>query len=333
MATFFHGFDKGTFPGLAIMEQLAKNTCLKWCGYYLDNESKDDAKLKNPKLKWSSASIGALYSMGWGIAPIYLGKSTRSHQTTKRGEPQLNLGFQRVREDVEGLLYKDAKILAAARSAARRNHHFVESPTKEGQRFVDWTVQLLMNFEGYADGNEAVRFARTCGILPPTVIYFDMENHPSPNEFFFPEWIDYYRGWARALTTAHYGYGLYGFKELAAVVIERFKQMSIFSVQVSPFVWIAQYPDPPQAYSATKSGIFKGSQKTSGPLVQGDLTKFNNLAQSWQHIGGQQQKGPDGKFREVDATLTWQVGNHWASPITVDLNSSIFPDPGRPYII
>jgi hypothetical protein len=69
---FFAGMDVATFPGDRVMQSLIKNTNLKWTGFYLT-----PAPSQGHNLKWMDKH-GFLRGLGWGIAPIYVGRQVKS---------------------------------------------------------------------------------------------------------------------------------------------------------------------------------------------------------------------------------------------------------------
>jgi hypothetical protein len=69
----FAGFDRGDYPGDAVMSWLKTNTNLVWCGYYLAPSP------SHPSTTWMTRQA-ALRAGGWGIAPLYVGQ-----QITGRG--------------------------------------------------------------------------------------------------------------------------------------------------------------------------------------------------------------------------------------------------------
>lgn len=72
--TGFPGIDRGQFPGLTTMQNLIgalpvlSATNLVWTGYYLT-----PAPSQGRKLGWMG-NRAALVSLGWGLAPIYVGQ-------------------------------------------------------------------------------------------------------------------------------------------------------------------------------------------------------------------------------------------------------------------
>jgi hypothetical protein len=62
MPTFYAGFDMASYPSDEIMQSLRSNTSLVWCGFYL-----------YPATDWIP-HYTTIKQMGWGVAPIYIGK-------------------------------------------------------------------------------------------------------------------------------------------------------------------------------------------------------------------------------------------------------------------
>jgi hypothetical protein len=69
---FFAGMDVAGFPGDRVMQSLIKNTNLKWTGFYLT-----PTPSQGHNLKWMDKH-GFLRGLGWGIAPIYVGRQVKS---------------------------------------------------------------------------------------------------------------------------------------------------------------------------------------------------------------------------------------------------------------
>ncbi len=69
---FFAGFDKDTYPGDLVMQSLIANSNLKWTGFYLT-----PAPSQGHNLKWMG-KLDFLRALGWGIAPIYVGRQVKS---------------------------------------------------------------------------------------------------------------------------------------------------------------------------------------------------------------------------------------------------------------
>jgi hypothetical protein len=69
---FFAGMDVADFPGDRVMASLIKNTNLKWTGFYLT-----PAPSQGHNLKWMTKH-NFLRDLGWGVAPIYVGRQVDS---------------------------------------------------------------------------------------------------------------------------------------------------------------------------------------------------------------------------------------------------------------
>jgi glycoside hydrolase-like protein len=84
----YAGIDTAKYPGDSTMEWLwdEHNSNLYWVGYYLPEKGSDQS--------WKG-KYTFLKGMGWGVAPIYLGKQPRTVAARLRGK-----------EELEG--YKDA---------------------------------------------------------------------------------------------------------------------------------------------------------------------------------------------------------------------------------
>jgi hypothetical protein len=68
----FAGMDKDTYPGDRVMTSLIKNTNLEWTGFYLT-----PAPSQGHNLGWMSKH-DFLRGLGWGIAPIYVGRQEKT---------------------------------------------------------------------------------------------------------------------------------------------------------------------------------------------------------------------------------------------------------------
>ncbi len=68
----FAGMDRAEFPGDHVMESLIKKTNLKWTGFYLT-----PSPSQGHNLKWMPKH-DFLRGLGWGIAPIYVGRQVKS---------------------------------------------------------------------------------------------------------------------------------------------------------------------------------------------------------------------------------------------------------------
>jgi len=82
----FAGFDVARFPGPTIMKALWDNSNLRWVGFYLPVSGPG----YGDKLTWSK-TFESLRAIGWGVAPIYLGKQPNSSKLAlKHGEEHLD---------------------------------------------------------------------------------------------------------------------------------------------------------------------------------------------------------------------------------------------------
>ncbi len=68
----FAGMDKDTYPGDRIMTSLIQNTNLVWTGFYLT-----PAPSQGHNLGWMDKH-DFLRSLGWGIAPVYVGRQEKT---------------------------------------------------------------------------------------------------------------------------------------------------------------------------------------------------------------------------------------------------------------
>jgi hypothetical protein len=69
---FVAGMDVAGYPGDRVMRSLIKNTNLRWTGFYLT-----PAPSQGHKLGWMGKH-DFLRDLGWGIAPIYVGRQVKS---------------------------------------------------------------------------------------------------------------------------------------------------------------------------------------------------------------------------------------------------------------
>lgn len=82
----FAGFDVARYPGTDVMKALYEQSNLEWVGFYLPvaGPGLDDKKT------WLN-TCRTLRSIGWGVAPIYIGKQPNSHSLASvRGHEQDN---------------------------------------------------------------------------------------------------------------------------------------------------------------------------------------------------------------------------------------------------
>jgi hypothetical protein len=73
---FFAGMDTAGYPGDNVMQSIIETTNLKWTGFYLT-----PAPSQGHNLKWMSRA-DFLRSLGWGIAPIYVGRQIKAVPNT-----------------------------------------------------------------------------------------------------------------------------------------------------------------------------------------------------------------------------------------------------------
>jgi hypothetical protein len=314
MPTVYAGFDVGDFPGggnqtrgLQIMRELFEHTCLYWCGYYL-----------NFHPSWTG-TYASLRTIGWGVAPIYLGSST--HLEARDGSHKPNSVFQQLRH-------------GNGKPGIWLTRDFLKSIGRENTFKQAHERDLKQNLFGlgFWDGMQAGWLANANGIKPPTVIYFDMESQPEVDEnvsdvvkpkkfFYFPEWMDYYRGWCRGIHEQGYTHGLYTNPALGNLAITQWGQASEFGVLRYPHIWVAAAPwGLGGDFTVTQDGIFKGHRTSSGSALQMNplsVDKSGHLgASTWQFAGNL-------NFDYRDDQSHWQA--QWA-----DLDSSLFRDPGQP---
>jgi hypothetical protein len=71
----FAGFDLARYPGDSLMQSLWDSSNLYWVGFYLAVGGPGFGD----KQSWSG-KFGGLQNIGWGVAPIYVGKQPTSHK-------------------------------------------------------------------------------------------------------------------------------------------------------------------------------------------------------------------------------------------------------------
>ncbi len=82
----FAGFDLARYPGDAVMEALYEQSNLEWVGFYLPVAGPG----LNDKKTWLN-TYRTLRGIGWGVAPIYVGKQPHSHSLALvRGGEEMN---------------------------------------------------------------------------------------------------------------------------------------------------------------------------------------------------------------------------------------------------
>lgn len=84
--TGFAGMDRDAYPGDRVMESLIKNTNLVWTGFYLT-----PAPSQGRALGWMG-KLEFLRGLGWGVAPIYVGRQISTiPKTDHRMSPENGL--------------------------------------------------------------------------------------------------------------------------------------------------------------------------------------------------------------------------------------------------
>jgi len=253
---FYAGFDSGDYPGDASMRSLLADTNLVWCGFYL-----------YPSDTWLP-HYAAIKQMGWGVAPIYIGKQPSSAK------------LQAIISNHLG--HKDA-------------------------------LNAALYANGKIDGDEAVARAVQATIPPPCVIYFDVEEFTT-----LPAWLEYYRGWCRAVINHGYSVGLYAPTGQAKWVIDQLMAMRSFDIAL-PYVWSGTQskvnPDPK---------VVPEADFLSTPLPTPDPATPLASATSWQHIGNYGIKWND------TTTTPGKTTHRRFAPI--DFDSSVYRDPGLGFL-
>jgi Domain of unknown function (DUF1906) len=137
----FAGFDSASYPGDSLMQDLWDNSNLYWVGFYLPVSGPG---LEN-KLTWK-LKYKVLRDIGWGVAPLYVGKQPNSAK----------LNLKKGQEQPDG--YRDGMEAAGFASAEgmppRTVLYFdLEIPTNDRawkDHYLGWTKALLD--QGYVPG-------------------------------------------------------------------------------------------------------------------------------------------------------------------------------------
>ena len=172
------------------------------------------------------------------------------------------------------------------------------------------TQQSSLWQNGASDGEEAVTQAQAAHLPLNTIIYFDIEVTTHN-----PHWLDYYRGWSRAVVDRNYGAGLYTRPGHAAWVTNQLLGGNLarpFDIVV-PTLWVAKY----NRGNPNNAPVPPADFLTDFP-VPDPRTAFPS-ASVWQHLGNFGLKWTDA------------LGHlHTFAP--VDYNSSVYKDPGRGFL-
>src|SRR5919199_2684738 len=75
----YAGFDRLGYPGDAAMQWLRDSTNLQWCGFYLAPAP------QQPYTGWMQ-TLAFLRSIGWGVAPVYVGRQVATDWDTLDGD-------------------------------------------------------------------------------------------------------------------------------------------------------------------------------------------------------------------------------------------------------
>jgi hypothetical protein len=253
------------------MRYLKAKTNLAWCGYYLPVLNDAGYNTAGSSRPW----IGKrqfMRSLGWGLAPIYLGKQL------------------------------DSKKIAAL----------------VAQRLTPDQLEAKLKAEGEKDGKQAAAAASSEKFPEPTVVYFDIEakevSKAQRNAFKV-----YLKSWCENLAKAGYSPGMYIRKEDA---------LEFHKLVGAAFIWSINY----NIYHLKPNG--KGDHGSYRPLPGSASDPRLRFP----------QKHP--KDSDYEQATSWQMaGNHLiptrainasgkerpSGPRKVDLNTSVFADPGFPF--
>jgi hypothetical protein len=167
---------------------------------------------------------------------------------------------------------------------------------------------------GRADGAEAVQYARSAGIHPPTVIYYDREKkNTDPALLRDPKWLTYYRGWSRQLLDNGFGAGLYSAPIVASWLVTSLMKTPGFDI-IMPQIWVARYTHPAPHGAAIPPSFYR---KNPFPEPRPSLGGAN--AATWQHLG-------NCRLRWLDTST--RPKSQERELYGADLNTSIYRDPG-----
>ena len=167
-------------------------------------------------------------------------------------------------------------------------------------------LQTALWDNGALDGNEAANQARASNIPLNTILYFDVEITVHD-----PDWLQYYRGWSRAVVDRYYNAGLYTRRDHAAWLVGKLMGGNLwrpFDICM-PTIWIAKY----NRANANGASI-PPHDYLEDPFPAPDPRTVLPAASIWQHIG--------------NFGMKWTDSGRTRKYAPVDYNSSVYPDPG-----
>ena len=169
-------------------------------------------------------------------------------------------------------------------------------------------LQRALYANGALDGKEAVQQAQAAHVPTATILYFDVEN-----TIVDTGWLEYYRGWSRAVVDAYYSVGLYTRAAHASWLTTALLNYPGFDVCL-PTIWIAKY-----TRAHANGAAVPAHDYLEPPFPLPDPRGAGGGATSWQHLGNFGMKWPDSS-----AGVSKQM-----KFAPVDFDTSIFSDPGR----
>ncbi len=167
-------------------------------------------------------------------------------------------------------------------------------------------LQSALWGNGALDGKEAADQARASSIPLNTILYFDVENTVPDSD-----WLEYYRGWSRAVVDRNFRVGLYTRHDHAVWVMSKLMSGSLSrpSDICMPAIWIAKY-----TRANANGASIPARDYLEDPLPVPDPRRVYPGASVLQHLG--------------NFGLKWTDSGHLRKFSPVDYDSSIDPDPG-----
>jgi Rv2525c-like, glycoside hydrolase-like domain len=187
----FAGFDIARYPGAAVMRALRTDSNLRWVGFYLavGGPGLDD------KRTWMN-TYGFLRGIGWGVAPIYLGKQPNSQKL------RLKAGHERYEGYMDGLeatnlasdegmpagtvIYFDQEIPSEAAPWLAYYLGWVEAVAEQGYRpgiYCSFTIaKALTTFVSHRlPASVPEVWVWNIGRYPANPAYSKLDNIPAPD--------------------------------------------------------------------------------------------------------------------------------------------------------
>jgi hypothetical protein len=289
-----------------IMRFLKQETNLSWCGFYLPVRDDNNNLMVSAAAAWHNKR-SIMKSLGWGLAPIYIGKQ------------------------------HDGRKLRALMN----------------QRLKDAELQAALKAEGVKDGKEAIKGALDEGFQPPTVIYFDVEHPWVPHVSVKDAFIEYLKAWCDTLYKARFYAGIYCITGDEAKFPTSSVAKDLHKAIPSAYIWAVNYNHGNKPNG--DGGAFAEAQKAKKegrdpkpvtqkvfdlhpryPVIHPDTSGYG-AASVWQMAGNCMipvkimtasnqiaSFSPDGKKKSGKNPAPF-------FGVKVDINTSIFADPGFPF--